>query len=99
MGGCETWIALFDCLSSLHCSYPLTREQACEEIVSSLHPNDVVVSTTGMLSRELFEFRARHQQGHHRDFLTVGSMGHASSIAMGICIGKQDRQVWRMSDY
>lgn len=74
-------------------SYPLTREEVCEHIVSSLSPSDVVVSTTGMLSRELFEYRAREQQGHHRDFLTVGSMGHASSIAMGIALGKKNRQV------
>ncbi|XP_065197947.1 phosphonopyruvate decarboxylase-like [Sycon ciliatum] len=75
-------------------THPLTREEVCENIVASLSPSDVVVSTTGMLSRELFEYRARNKQGHHRDFLTVGSMGHASSIAMGIAMGKPNRQIY-----
>ena len=47
-----------------------------------------------MLSRELFEYRATKHQGHERDFLTVGSMGHASSIALGIAINKGRRQVF-----
>jgi phosphonopyruvate decarboxylase len=62
-------------------------------IVSNLKDRDVVVSTTGMLSRELFEIRKGAGQGHERDFLTVGSMGHASSIALGIAIQRPTRQV------
>lgn len=54
----------------------------------------VVVSTTGMISRELFEYRAAKQEGHHRDFLTVGSMGHASQIALGIALNKPERDVY-----
>ena len=47
-----------------------------------------------MISRELFEYRTAMNQGHERDFLTVGSMGHASQIALGIALSKQDRKVW-----
>ena len=47
-----------------------------------------------MISRELFEYRTAMNQGHERDFLTVGSMGHASQIALGIALEKQDRRVW-----
>lgn len=54
---------------------------------------DILVGTTGMLSRELFEFRVKRKQGHEKDFLTVGSMGHASSIAMGISMFKPKRKV------
>ncbi len=53
-----------------------------------------MVSTTGKASRELFEIREARGQGHSRDFLTVGSMGHASSIAMEIAIQKPDRKIW-----
>ena len=60
---------------------------------SVLNDYDVIVSTTGMLSRELFEYRAKNSHGHDRDFLTVGSMGHASSIALGIAVSKPSRQV------
>lgn len=56
--------------------------------------DDPVVSTTGKASRELFELRERQGQGHERDFLTVGCMGHASSIAMGIALQKPDTRVW-----
>ncbi|XP_021942809.1 uncharacterized protein LOC110841498 isoform X1 [Zootermopsis nevadensis] len=74
--------------------YPLSREVALKMVVDSLHDSDVVVSTTGMLSRELFEHRVAREQGHERDFLTVGSMGHASTIALGIALKKPKRQVF-----
>lgn len=66
--------------------YLLKREQSIECIIASLNDDDLVVSTTGMASREIFEVRARKNMGHHRDFLTVGSMGHCSQIAMGIAM-------------
>lgn len=74
--------------------YPLSREEAIQTVASSLGPKDVIVSTTGMISRELFEYRAALNQGHERDFLTVGSMGHASQIALGIALERTDRKVW-----
>ena len=73
---------------------PLFREEAIQKVASSIGEKDVIVSTTGMISRELFEFRTAMGQGHERDFLTVGSMGHASQIALGIAMEKQDRRVW-----
>lgn len=54
----------------------------------------VIVSTTGKASRELFEIREARGEGHGHDFLTVGSMGHASSIALGIALKKPNRRVW-----
>lgn len=72
----------------------MSREEAIQAVASALGPKDVIVSTTGMISRELFEARTAWGQGHERDFLTVGSMGHASQIALGIALEKQDRKVW-----
>ena len=72
----------------------MTREEAIQTVASALSSKDVIVSTTGMISRELFEARAAWGQGHERDFLTVGSMGHASQIALGIALEKTDRRVW-----
>lgn len=74
--------------------YPLSREDAIQKVAASLSAKDVIVSTTGMISRELFEYRTAQGQGHERDFLTVGSMGHASQIALGIALEKTDRRVW-----
>ena len=72
----------------------LTREEAIRTVASALDAKDVIVSTTGMISRELFEHRTAVNEGHERDFLTVGSMGHASQIALGIALEKADRRVW-----
>lgn len=73
---------------------PMTREEAIQTIAASIGADDVIVSTTGMISRELFEYRAAKGEGHERDFLTVGSMGHASQIALGIAIEQPQRRVW-----
>ena len=75
-------------------SYTLSREEALKIVVSAMQPTDVAVSTTGKLSRELFEFRESLGQGHDRDFLTVGSMGHSSSIALGIALERPNRTVY-----
>ena len=72
----------------------MSREDAIQTVAAALGPKDVIVSTTGMISRELFEYRAQKGEGHERDFLTVGSMGHASQIALGIAMEKDDRKVW-----
>ena len=61
--------------------------------MNELSERDIVVGTTGMLSRELFEHREFKKQGHEKDFLTVGSMGHSSAIAMGIAMNKSKREV------
>jgi phosphonopyruvate decarboxylase len=69
------------------------REEAIAALIAAL-PRDIpVVATTGMASRELFELRAAARAGHHRDFLTVGGMGHAISIATGIALARPERKV------
>lgn len=72
--------------------FPMTREDAVKAIVDALDPTDVVVSTTGKTSRELFEHRkATGVPGN--DFLTVGGMGHTASIAMGLARSQPARRV------
>lgn len=70
----------------------LTREDALRKLLQLLHPSDLVVATTGKTSRELFELRVEREESQ-RDFLTVGSMGHAASIAMGVALAKRKRRV------
>ena len=79
---------------SLDYGYPTSRELAIATAVKCLQPEAVVVSTTGMISRELFEIREKRGEGHERDFLTVGSMGHASQIALGIALQQPSRPVY-----
>ena len=71
----------------------MSREEAIQAVAAALGERDCIVSTTGMISRELFEYRAAMNQGHERDFLTVGSMGHASQIALGIALAQPERRV------
>ena len=71
----------------------LKREDAIETILKALPDDAVVVSTTGMISREVYETRIRLAQDHSRDFLTVGSMGHAIMIALGIAKADKKRKV------
>ncbi|MEE0938525.1 phosphonopyruvate decarboxylase [Methanobrevibacter sp.] len=72
----------------------LTREKAIQIVSDYLTPNDMIVSTTGKSSRELFEYREAKSQGHGNDFLTVGSMGHSSSIALGIAINNPSKKIF-----
>nr|WP_302829028.1 phosphonopyruvate decarboxylase [uncultured Bacteroides sp.] len=72
----------------------MSREEAIRKVTSSIEDNACIVSTTGMISRELFEARTAWNQSHERDFLTVGSMGHASQIALGIALQKPERRVY-----
>jgi len=73
---------------------PMGREEAIIAAAEVLEDNAAVICTTGMPSRELFEFRARNEAGHHRDFLTVGGMGHASQIALGLAMAQPARPVY-----
>lgn len=75
-------------------NYSLSREDAIKTILKFLDKNDIVVSTTGKTSRELFELREANREGHEKDFLTVGCMGHSSSIALGIALKKPNRDVF-----
>jgi phosphonopyruvate decarboxylase len=72
----------------------LSREDAIRKVISATDEGDVCVSTTGMPSRELFEIRVSNHQSHERDFLTVGSMGHANMIALGVAQASPSRHVF-----
>jgi len=74
--------------------FELTREESIKLIVDKLNSRDIVVSTTGKASRELYEYREQLQQEHNKDFLVVGSMGHCSQIALAIALEKPAQQVF-----
>lgn len=74
-------------------SFVMSREDVIKKIVE-FSKEDIIVSTTGKASRELFEIREANKQSHKYDFLTVGSMGHSSSIALGIALNKPSKRVW-----
>jgi phosphonopyruvate decarboxylase len=73
--------------------HTIKREEALEAAMGVIEDDAFIVSTTGKTSREIFEIRERWNQGHSHDFLTVGSMGHTASIALGMSIGS-DKNIY-----
>ncbi len=73
--------------------FSLLREEALKIVLDNLSENSLIVSTTGMTSREIFEYREYKGQPHFRDFLTVGSMGHTSSIALGLSLSQPNKKI------
>jgi len=78
----------------LKVSLELSREEAIKQVVNALNERDVVVATTGMTSRELFEHRKGQNNKQMSDFLTVGGMGHALKVALGIALQNTKREVF-----
>ena len=72
----------------------LSREKAVITAAELAGEDSLIVSTTGMISRELFEYRERKNLSHDKDFLTVGSMGHCSQIALGLAVARPDKRVY-----
>ncbi len=71
----------------------MAREEVIQHILK-VSGEDLIISTTGKTSRELFETRVINNQSHKYDFLTVGSMGHSSSIALGVALNKPEKRIW-----
>ena len=86
-------VLTYDAKTNYQNRYSMTREEAIR-IIAKHTGDDPIVSTTGKASRELFEIREANGETHAHDFLTVGSMGHSSSIALGIALQKKERHVW-----
>lgn len=72
----------------------LTLREEIIRHITNVAKEDIIISTTGKTSRELFEIREQNYQSHDHDFLTVGSMGHSSSIALGVALNKPNTRVW-----
>lgn len=85
----------FDKYASKRPSRPLSmmlREDALRKVFELKGPSDLIVSTTGKTSREVYEIRTERNEPSC-DFLTVGGMGHASSIALGVALGAPEKKV------
>lgn len=74
-------------------TYPMSREEAIEVILDHMPEDTIYSATTGRATRELFFLREKRNETKAHDFLNVGSMGHASSVALGIALSKPDRKV------
>ncbi len=79
--------------NNVDAAYPMSREEAIEVILDHMPENTIYSATTGRATRELFFLRQKRGETKTRDFLNVGSMGHASSVALGIALARPDRPV------
>lgn len=73
---------------------PCAREEALELLLKTISREAILLSTTGGISRELFSLREKHNEGHERDFLVIGSMGHVSQISLGLSLAKLKRDIF-----
>lgn len=73
--------------------YSMSREEALEAVLDSMPANTIFSATTGRTTRELFFLRKKRNESIENDFMNVGSMGHASSVALGMAMKKNDREV------
>jgi len=71
-----------------------SREEALKTILKNLDGDEIIVSTTGKISRELFEARSENKKDYNHDFYNIGAMGCAQSIAFGIALNKKNKKVW-----
>ncbi len=83
----------YDSRTKYHNDNTMAREDVIRHI-TEVSGEDPIIITTGKASRELFEMRVANGQSHKYDLLTVGSMGHSSSIALGVAINKPNQRVW-----
>ena len=84
----------YELKNNMNPHFEMSREEAQEIILDNMNENSIIVSTTGMISRELFELREKKNEKHNKDFLTVGSMGHASQIALGIALSNKEKNTY-----
>ena len=86
-------MAAIDKPNNVDATYPMSREEAIEVILDHMPADTIYAATTGRATRELFFLREKRKEGRECDFLNVGSMGHASSVALGIALSKPEHQV------
>lgn len=80
-------------VNNVDATYPMSRERAIEVILDHMPKDTIYSATTGRATRELFFLREKRGEDKEHDFLNVGSMGHASSVALGIALSKPDRKI------
>ena len=79
--------------NNVDATYPMSREEAIEVILDHMPADTIYSATTGRATRELFFLREKRNETKAHDFLNVGSMGHASSVALGVALEKPERYV------
>ena len=64
----------------------IKRENFIEILLNSINKKTKLISTTGYVSRELYQLRKKYYLKKGQDFYMVGGMGHASMVALGVSL-------------
>lgn len=71
----------------------MNREEAVSAVVDVLGCDAIYLGTTGRATREVHEQLKAHNVGEGHEFQNVGSMGHVSSVGLGIALAKPNQKV------
>jgi phosphonopyruvate decarboxylase len=71
----------------------ILRENFLDKFVRLTSTTDMIVSTTGKTSRELYEIK-KAIGDIDREFLVIGGMGHSSGISMGLALSNPNRRIF-----
>ena len=67
----------------------IPRYQVIRGIISRIPKEDVLITSTGMISREVFDIHDRPN-----NFYMLGSMGLLSSFGLGLALRFPDKRIW-----
>ena len=76
-----------------HIKYTLSKADVMALLLAETSEDDIIVATTGHIARELYAYRESRGESHDADFLCIGGMGYASSVALSIAIQKPNKRV------
>jgi phosphonopyruvate decarboxylase len=71
----------------------MNREEAVSAVVDVLGEDAIYLGTTGRATREVHEQLKEHGVGEGHEWQNVGSMGHVSSVGLGIALAKPEQKV------
>lgn len=71
----------------------MNREEAVSAVVDVLGNDAIYLGTTGRATREVHEQLKEHGVGEGHEWQNVGSMGHVSSVGLGIALAKPEQKV------
>ena len=71
----------------------MNREEAVSAVVDVFGEDAVYLGTTGRATREVHEQLIAHGIGEGHEWQNVGSMGHVSSVGLGLALARPDKRI------
>ena len=71
----------------------MNREEAVAAVVDVIGEDAIYLGTTGRATREVHEQLIAHGIGEGHEWQNVGSMGHVSSVGLGLALARPDKRI------